>query len=211
MFTNGGFSFRPVRSVLSSADGLVLGTLNIPNTLEVKGVLIMGAGSTGTGGGTIRPLACPTPVITPGMPPTGSSLAASRVIRRSRGTSEQCADEGTLGLAPGTYQLSVDVGGTLDLSGSTDARTVQSYTQDASGLTKVALSGSSMGKLIETGSHDLDRTLEVDASDGAMPHNGDIVMTAASVRPFSPQRRQRVPGPDSMSTLTPIRVRGRRP
>jgi hypothetical protein len=172
VIANGGFSFRPVNPVLKVTDGHVFGAFQASQgtTTQLNGKLRLEAGSTAGSHGAIWPLGCPeTPV-----PTTRRSLAAS----------VQCEDEGTLSMAPGAYQISVDISGILDLTDSSGPRTVDGYSQDAGGTTKLALTGgSAISEIMATGNAALGGALEVDASGDITPHGGDMftVIDAAAV------------------------------
>jgi hypothetical protein len=87
-------------------------------------------------------------------------------------------------MAPGTYQVGVDNGGILDLSDASGLRTVDSYSQDSSGTTRLALTeGSAISEIVATGSAILSGAIEVDTSGDTPPHNGDMftILSAASV------------------------------
>jgi hypothetical protein len=172
IFANGGFSFKPVIPILDLTDGQIIKTFNVNTATRVKGALKLTAGSTVNGHSVIQAVGCtvtPTPLIL-----TTHSAAAAL----------QCPDEGTLSIDPGAYQVGVDIGGVLDLSESSGTRTLDSYTQDSSGTTKLALtSGSSISEVAAIGGAVLGGTLEVDEFGDTPPQNGDLfpVITAASV------------------------------
>jgi len=169
---NGGFSFRPVNSVLKVGDGQLFGTFQTsPDaTTQVRGNFRLQAGSVMSGHGGLWSLGCPTTPV-----PNA---------RRSSAASVQCDDEGTLGVAPGAYQVAVDISGILDLTDSPGSRTVDSYRQDAGGTTKLALSeGSAISEIVATGNAALAGALEVDVSGDTAPRDGDMftVIAAAAV------------------------------
>jgi hypothetical protein len=161
---------KPLTTNLDVAQGQIDGSLKVFGTAVLSGSLTLGVGSTGSGHGVIRSGPC-------SLTPTSRSHARRAAL-------VECPQEGVLSMAPGMYQVGVDNDGIFDLSEASGARTVDSYSQEGSGTTKLALgAGNAVSEILATGSATLGGVVEVDLSSDAAPHNGDMVtiVSAASV------------------------------
>jgi len=86
-------------------------------------------------------------------------------------------------MAPGTYQVGVEIDGILDLSESSGTRTVETYSQDSSGATKLALTAGAISEIVATGNAVVGGTIEIDESGNTPPQNGDMftIVTAGAL------------------------------